>query len=305
MKKIFALFIGLVLAGFIFSASFARAEGGLQISPVSFNLETTPGATNTGKITIKNLNSETINYSIEVELFSKVSDEGAPSFEKADVKEGVTSLVDWITFSPKEGKLEPKKDAVIDFSVDIPEGAEPGGHYAAIFARQLEKTADGKTQLGVTTRVGSLILVSVPGDVKKTVNLKEFSAPKFIWKGPVTLGAKAENTGTVHYDSEVKVNVKPLLGSASEVNLGKHTIIPKNERSYTGLWSKKYPIGYYKFTASASDGDGKFTSTKEASAFALPLIFVIPLIAVILIVILIVRYVKKNYKVVKAGSHKD
>ena len=303
MKKLFTILIGLTLAGFVFSAGIARADGGMQISPVTFNFDVKPGESQTGQITLKNLNAQAISYSIDVELFNKVSDEGAPSFEQTLPQEGVTTLADWITFSPKDGTIDPQKEATIDFSIAIPQGAEPGGHYAAIFAKQLNKTPDGKTQLGVTTRVGSLILVSVPGDVKKSVNLKEFLLSKFIWKGPVKMSGKVENTGSVHYDSQLKVEVKPLIGSASEVDLGKHTIIPGNERSFDGTWSKKFPFGYYRLTASASDGDGKFSSSRETAVFALPLIVVIPLIAVILIILLIAKYVKKNFKLVKAGTH--
>ena len=114
------------------------------------------------------------------------------------------------------------------------------------------------------------------------------------------MSAKVQNTGSVHYDSQVKVALKPLFGATSEVDLGKHTIIPGNERNFEGSWAKKYPFGYYKLTASASDGDGKFTSVKESSVFALPLIIVLPLLAVILIVVLITKYVKKNFKLVKS-----
>lgn len=300
MKKFLSFIIGLVAVGFVFSAGAVKADGGMQISPVTFNFDIKPGESDKGQIILKNLNTTAINYSIDVELFNKVSDEGAPSFAQTVPQEGITTLTDWITFSPKDGAIDPQKEATIDFTIAIPAGAEPGGHYAAIFAKQLNKTPDGKTQLGVTTRVGSLILVSVPGDVAKTVSLKDFLISKFIWKGPVSMSAKAENTGSVHYDSQVKVALKPLFGATSEVDLGKHTIIPQNERSFEGTWNKKYPFGYYKVTTSASDGDGVFSSTKQSTVFALPLIIVLPLLAVIIIVLLVVKYVKKNFKVVKA-----
>ena len=172
MKKVFTILISSILVSFLFAVSLVRADGGMRISPVTFNFEVKPGESDSGQITLKNLNADTISYSIEVELFNKVSDEGAPSFSQTLPQEGVTTLADWVTFTPKEGTIDSQKEATIDFTISIPAGAEPGGHYAAIFAKQLNKTPDGKTQLGVTTRVGSLVLVSVPGDVKKSVSLK-------------------------------------------------------------------------------------------------------------------------------------
>lgn len=305
LDRIYKIFLAVFLAVSI-GAGFAHAEGGIQISPLTFNYDITPGTTQTGTITLRNLESEELNYVMEVELFNKISDEGAPSFQQADSSAGVTTIADWINFpGGKEGKIAPQQAVDINFNVDVPSGAEPGGHYAAIFAKQLKKDAQGKTQLGVVTRVGSLVLVSIPGDVDKSVSINEFNPKKFVWYGPVSLTGKVTNTGTVHYDSQLKVDIKSLFGKTTTVDLGKHTLIPDNERNYKGTWENKYPFGYYKLTASASDGDGNFSATKQASVIAIPLIIVIPIILVILIVFWATRSFKKHFKLVKNDSENN
>jgi hypothetical protein len=248
---------------------------------------------------------------MEKENFTSVSEEGAPSFSAGDLKEGVTTLADWISFDgPTEGKLLPKQEKEINFTIPIPEGAEPGGHYAAIFVKQIKKTEEGKTELGVSSRVGTLILVSVPGTTNKSAEIVEFKAPKLLLKGPVEckkdgdkiiagscFTMKVRNNGTVHFDSKGTVEIKPLIGRTSVIDLGTHTILPHNIRSFGAGWNKKYPFGYYRLKAQATDGDGN-PITATAVMWAIPLIIVLPILATLIIIFMVVRYVKKNFKLV-------
>ena len=277
----------------------ARAQTtGMQISPLTYDFSMEPGSSQSGKFNLRNLDSETMNYVLETELFSKISDQGAPSFEGTVRPEGVTTLADWITFSePKEGTIDPNGQKDINFKIDVPLGAEPGGHYAAIFARQIKKDASGKTQLGVSSRVGLIILVSVPGDVKKGGEITSFTHPNFVWKGPVDFALRFKNTGSVHYESEAKVEIKPLIGKVRTASLGTHTVLPDNTRAYEGAWNNKYPFGYYKITAISTDGNGNQIST-TGTLWALPLIIIIPVILLILLVWGIMLYVKQNFKFV-------
>lgn len=315
-QKFLKGFLVSLLAGtFLFLPFSASAQqSGIQISPVTYNFDIKPGETQKAKITLTNLNDEELNFVTEKENFSNVSEEGAPSFAAKDLKEGVTSLADWITFDDQaEGKLAAKKEKEIIFTISIPEGAEPGGHYAAVFAKQIKKTAEGKTELGVSSRVGTLILVSIPGATSKNAEITEFRAPKLVLKGPieclkdssdpnkVALGScftmKVKNTGTVHFDSKGTVEIRSLFGQVSTVDLGTHTIIPQNIRSFFGGWDKKYPFGYYRLTATATDGEGK-PITATAAMWAIPLIIVLPALVIIIIIIMVWRFVKRNYKVV-------
>lgn len=294
--KIFLVLLGLlVIAPAIAQTS---QKSGIQISPLTYNYDVKPGESVSGKITIKNLNTTPLTYVTEKENFSGVSDDGAPSFSETEY--GVTALADWIEFtSNKEGVIAPEQNVVIDFTVSVPVGAEPGGHYAAVFAKEIRKTDEGKTELGVASRVGTLILVSVPGETTKTGQITEFKAPKIVWKGPVDFSLKFKNTGTVHYDSPAKVALKSLIGKTAEVDMGTHTVIPQSSRNYEGKWTKKYPFGYYKATATAIDGDKKEVS-QSAVVWAIPLIIVVPALVVIIIIILVIVYLKKHVRFVDA-----
>lgn len=299
MKKISVVLLGfglMVLSLFVVVPKALAATKGIQISPLTFNLDVPESGTNGGKIIITNLNAETLSYAVEVENFAGVSEQGGVSFSGKEEDASVTSLKDWFTFdSPLTGEIPANKDQTINFTVAIPVGAEPGGHYAAIFAREIKKTATGQTVMGVASRVGALVLVSVPGDVTKTVQIDELTYPKFVWRGPTDLRMLVQNTGTVHYDSPGTVELKNMLGRTSTVDMGTHTLIPKSPRLYIGNWATKYPIGRYTVTAKALDGD-KQAVTKTAVIWALPLIIVIPALIILILLIIIIKYIRKHYQ---------
>ena len=89
----------------------------------------------------------------------------------------------------------------------------------------------------------------------------------------------------------------PILGQVSKVELGTHTIIPKFVRIFKGRWDKKYPFGYYELTGKATDGDGKIM-TASATMWAIPLVIVLPAVFALIIFILVIRYIKRHYRIV-------
>ena len=206
-------------------------------------------------------------------------------------------MKDWITIpaDQAQGAIDAKQEKEVNFTINIPANADPGGHYAAIFAKQVVKTPSGATQLGVANRVGALVLVSVPGIVTKTAEITQFSYPKVVWKTPTEFTMKVKNTGTVHYDSKGQVELKSLLGKVQTVDVGTHTVIPQNSRNYAGTWTKKYPFGYYKLTASAVDGNGS-PVTSTGVLWAIPLIIVIPIFIVLVVLIWLIIYLRRHVK---------
>lgn len=299
MKKILYLFAGftvLLLAPLFVKA----ATEGIQISPLTFKYEIKEDLTQEGSVFVKNLNPEPLNYIMEVENFHAVTEEGAPNFDPAAQKSaGVTTLADWVVIPEnKEGTLKTNEEREIKFTITVPTGAEPGGHYAAIFAKSIVKNSEGVTQLGVSSRVGTLVLVTVPGTTIKTNSITSFVAPKFVWKGPIDLTMKVQNTGTVHYESKGLVDIKPLLGNSLSVDMGTHIVLPDNTRSYEGKWATKYPFGRYVLTPSATDGNNATTTLPSVIVWAIPLVIVIPILVGLLLLYIIIRVLKARYHIV-------
>jgi hypothetical protein len=275
-------------------------KSGIQISPLSYNFEINPGGTLDAKIILKNLNPDDLNYVAEVEGFTQTSDEGAPSFTSDIDPNTVTSIKSWFTFGVDgKGTILPGMEKEIAFTVTVPKDAEPGGHYAAVFGRQVKDLAVGSNEVGVTSRVGTLVLISVPGKVTNGAEIIEFIAPKYVWSGPMSFSMKVKNTGSVHYDAIGSFLVEPLLSKASNFELAKHTILPGGTRNFQKNWPSKYPFGYFKVTPTATDGANAQVTLPSVAIVAVPLIIVIPSLLGLILIILLVAYIRKHVKFVK------
>jgi len=275
------------------------ASAKYQLSPLTYKFEANPGDSIIAKLNVKNLSDTALAYTTETEDISSVSEDGAPSFAGTEDKvSGLLTLADWVTFgADNQGSVDPGSEKKINFTINVPATAEPGGHYAAIFVRETPGQQSGKTSVGVNTRLGALVLVTIPGTFVKTAVVTPAATPKIIWRGPLDFSLKVKNTGTIHYDSSAKVELKSLLGSATTVDMGTHTVLPGSTRAYSGQWTKRFPFGRYLITTSATDGDGQALATKSV-IWAIPLMIVIPALIVLAVIILTVVYIKRHVKLV-------
>lgn len=293
IAKISALAFGLALILPATAVKAATPES-VQISPLTYKFEVGNNASKDATITIKNLTKSSLSYSMEAENFNNVTDDGAPvSFETSDDASKGLTLADWITFPSVSGTLVAGEKKTLGFNIKVPTNAQPGGYYAAVFVRTVPLD-DTNSQLGVIGRVGTLILVTVPGNISKTVRIDQFSIPGFVGNLGVKkdFSAKISNTGGTYFESRVVAEIKPLIGKVSTVDLGTHLMTQGNARSFAGSWGNKYPFGPYKVTVKAFDGEGKFV-TASGSFWALPYEIALPalllLIGLIVTPILIIK----------------
>lgn len=303
MQKIIFYILGLglmVSMALVFAIPAKAANTGIQISPVTFNFDIKPGESQTGNILITNRNDETMDYTMELEIFDNSSETGVPSFTAVAPQEGVSTFADWVTFPDgKSGSVAVGQSTTVNFTITLPANVEPGGHYGAIFAKQTKPLISGQNEVGVAARVGALVLVSVPGQTTQGSQIKDFYSPRFVWRGPVDFSMRVENTGSVHFDSNAVIKIKNLWGAEQKIDMGTHTILPKSIRLYEKIWETKYPFGYYKITPTATDGNGAVITGATVALIAIPLIIVIPAIVGLILIIWLIVYLKRHVRIVQ------
>jgi hypothetical protein len=78
----------------------------------------------------------------------------------------VNSMASWISFE-NTGlfTIAPKSNRKINYTINTPSGAIPGGHYGAIFFNSPENGNITGGSISMNRRIGSLLLVTVPGDI--------------------------------------------------------------------------------------------------------------------------------------------
>ena len=230
----------------------------LTISPPVMELESNPGQKIDEIIKLFNETDSQIVVYPTLANFKAVGEEGQPSFlEPTEITD--YSLAAWIEIDKGPIQLAEGERKEIPFTIDVPLGAEPGGHYGAIFfGSQPPHLAEERTVIGVAGQIGSLVLLKVAGDIKEEGQLLEFGikdGEKYFTFLPVDFYWRFENLGTVHLKPQGEILIKNIFGRTSDtvpanwVGAGGN-VLPGSVRLFEASWLKtplvSAPQGFFE-----------------------------------------------------------
>ncbi|MBD3252015.1 hypothetical protein GF380_06240 [Candidatus Uhrbacteria bacterium] len=279
------------------------------VSPLLFEFEIAPGKSTQETISVINDSEQTQTYTLFVENFIASGEDGSQQYLHEEIPTGLAS---WVVVDEPTVTIAPGERAEFPFLVNVPNDAEPGGHYATVFFSR--GGASGRsTGVGITEQVGVLLLVQVPGDIKEQANVESFRITNgmILNRLPAEFELRIRNTGSVHISPRGTLVVRNLLGSVVErlpANPNKSRILPNSIRRIQSGWAKTLEEKQGGFFAELTNewnnfAIGKYTASIDVTygsrQTALPdqrvSFWVIPwriLIVVILIIVAIIALVK-------------
>ena len=222
---------------------------GLSISPLTFELTANPGDVLTNKLRIYNPSASAIVVKMKKEDFAAVGETGEVRITPAE--DETYSLASWIVIGPEEFTLGPNEQRFVDFTINVPLNAEPGGKYGSVLASTIGIVSPGKEVTGVTftQEVGALVLLTVSGDVVEELDVIEFSTPSFLEYGPTPFTIRFENKGTVHVRPRGFITITNWRGKkVADVEFPQQNVLPGAVRKVEVLWDKKWLFGRYTAT---------------------------------------------------------
>jgi hypothetical protein len=252
---IFFTLIILLLGGLsLFPQVYVQAAG-ISISPVTFELTANPGDVLINKIRVRNPTESTIAVKMEVEDFKPVGELGEVIVTPEE--EITYSLKQWVKTEPTEFTLKPNEQKFVDFIINVPDNAEPGGKYGSVLASTMGAIGPGITGVAVAQKIGALVLLTISGEITESLVVKEFSAPEFLEYGPVPFMIRFENTGTVHVRPRGFVTITDWRGKkVADVEFPQQNVIPRATRKISAPWDKKWLFGRYTATLVGNYGTG-------------------------------------------------
>jgi hypothetical protein len=253
--------LGFILAGFIYlGASAVSAQEALTftITPPLIKNNVSPGQDWHSAVRVVNNNAAEMDIYVKVMDFKGGGESGNVQLLKdPELNEGDNFLLSkWILVDPGPYKLAPYSSKDIPFIVNVPENAEPGGHYAAILAgTQPPSDPSGGSVLKVSSLLGSLLFLRVQGDIEERGWIREFSTGKNIFSEPkVDFNIKFENSGNVHIRPEGEIKITTMFGKEKEpVKINHATdfnyVLPGDIRKWEFGWEgdkSLFEMGRYK-----------------------------------------------------------
>lgn len=260
----------------------------ITISPLTYELSANPGEQIANKIKIINTGPQPIFVTMEVEDFTAVGEGGGVVVQEQENK--TFSLAAWVNLSETQFTLAPAEQKIVDFTVNVPLDGEPGGHYGSILAvaSPPEVLAGGGS--GIAQKVGSLILLSVAGEVTEQLSVKEFSTATFFEKPPIDFILRFENKGTVHVRPRGFVSITNMFGKKEvDIPFPQKNVLPASIRKIDVRWDPPLAIGKYTATLVANYGteNTPLVSTFVFWVFPWKLALLIFVVLVIVITLLI------------------
>ncbi|OGY42378.1 MAG: hypothetical protein A2Y82_04455 [Candidatus Buchananbacteria bacterium RBG_13_36_9] len=307
--KIFLVMAILLVLGLI-----PLAGNAVTVSPPLIEIDAAKGDIINQVIKVRNEGTEATTYYLSAEKFVAAGEEGSPQFVSGED----IGLATWIQFPYKSISVPAGGTVEVPFSIIVPNYAGPGGYYAAVFLGSMPPEAKAAgTQIGIASRIGTLILVKIAGEIKENAELAEFSTTaKSYLSLPATLIARVKNTGNVHVKPMGEVVIKNMFGSVAgkvAVNESGGNVLPDSIRKFEANWVKNpdakgattfwgkyrqekenYAFGKYTADLSLSYGTAGKVLSASTGFWVIPWhVVIVNLIGIIILVIIIYFLVKK------------
>lgn len=251
MKRALLLFLGVVVAlGLIFQPAVAQAaQESLTVSPLKGEFKLTPGQQVGSSIKIKNSGEKPIEVEVYAQTFVVKNEHYDQEFYRADNK---LAAENWINFDQANYRLEPKKEASINYQIKVPVGAEPGGHYAAIFVQTKPPLAASGDVVQIK-RVAHLLYFEIAGQITRGGSIETVKSTFWQLRSPIKSEVRVKNSGNIHYRIDGGVTLRNLFGGEVSKARIEGLLMPGAARLFTieneapdwpGLYRLETKIGF-------------------------------------------------------------
>lgn len=303
MKK---LYLTLLMLFFVPFFVIAETGQGLTISPPIKEVEAGRGEIILETIRVTNPTENVIEVYPKVMDFKAKGDGGEPAFYEGGDSNEKFSLGKWISFSDSKLALAPEQVVEFRYQINVPEDAEPGGHYGAVFFASNSEVSDDNVALN--SMIGSLLLVKVPGEVVEKGQIEDFYTNKALYlRGPVNFLTRIKNNGNIHFKPKGNIVIKDFSGreiSRLTFNEQGGNVLPDSTRKFDNiLGTKAFQFGKFSADLDLTYGDNKETLKAETTFWLIPTWLIV--IVVLTIVLLTFVFISLFKSIKKKKTKKE
>lgn len=279
----------------------------LEISPPVINVPVDPGKDIEVKISLRNVSSDPIVVTGEINDFTAAGEDGTPKLLLQEGETSPYSLKKWIDPLPK---LTLKSKEMKDFpvSIRVPASASPGGYYAVVRFTASAPTLDG-TGVSLSASLGSLILLRVNGQATEGLSIESFNTAhmskqtSLFESAPIDFVLRLKNTGNVHQQPSGQAIVSDMFGNpvgAVNYNFDQKNILPGSVRKFeepldSQVIGNRMLFGRYTANLKMTYGSDKREVTSTISFWVIPWKLILVLIAGLIGGFFLIRYGLRRY----------
>ncbi len=297
MNKKSLLIVLSLLIGVLFlpQKSFA-----LTVGPAKVEINTNPGEKIKLQFFVRNDSDWEDYFSAEIEGFTE---EGEAKSFYANPPEK-----DWFKL-PEPIKLKPQELKYFNVELNIPQDAPPGGHFLVLWL-QNKPPQEKKGQVGIVTRVGSLIYINIAGNIIEKASFSKIDYKLFNFSFPITFAVSVKNEGNTYIRPEGNWIIKDIFGRTKAIlNLNPRIlqILPQKEKILENKWEGPFAFGPYRVLLSMQYGKDNLKSlTHSFVIFVFPWKFTLILVFILIFLVIVLPRLIKAYNqwIIKKATEK-
>jgi len=304
---------GLLLLGgfFLMTANSAKAytienyqenvEDRFVISPVNLEITLSPGESTVQNLILVNRLGRTANFEIGKEDFVGSDDPEKVTEFLGDESAGVTTAKDWLSAEVDQISLNHGDRLNLPVTIAAPENATAGSHYAAIFAAVTgEERGEGNAKVRVVSRVGTLILINIPGNNRESGEISDFRTEKeFYREGPIQFDAIFRNTGNIYQKVKGEIAIRNIFGTEiAHIPMKDWTVLSNSSRKQTAVWERKWLMGRYTANLDVLYGlGGNLKDSKTIVFYVFPWHVALLILAILIAIYYIFKYIFSKFEI--------
>ncbi|MFA5828543.1 MAG: hypothetical protein WC841_04285 [Candidatus Shapirobacteria bacterium] len=293
LSQILALFL-LLITGYKLQVTQANAQSALGLSAIPPRLEISlnPGEVVTREIKVRNESSTERVITTITSDFIVNTDDGTPVRVATDETQNRWAASNWVQVSPSQIKLKPGETKSLMLSVLAPDDAIPGGHYAMVLHSPQNEAVLDATGSSIETNVGTLVYITIAGDIKQDAQITDFSAPIFLEYGPVDFTTTIKNLSDIHINPIGHIAISNIFGkNVINLPLNNTNIFPYTSRTFENTFSKKWLFGRYKANLQAGYGTAGGLLAATIFFWVIPWKIIVLVVATLALLLILIKLI--------------
>jgi hypothetical protein len=286
-------------------------DEGLTLSPPLKELTLNQGEKSTQTLRLSNPTNKLVELYPQVMNFSAKGETGEPGFTSATEETSKFSLASWISLSQTKIALTPEQVTDFKYDIDGPPDAEPGGHYGVVFfATEPPALEQDQSKVALSSMVGSLVLVKVPGAITENGRIEDYYTNKnILFDNNVVFTTRISNLGNVHFKPKGTITIKNIFGqkvSSIDFNDTSGNVLPDSIRKFENKWnSKSILVGPFTASLNVVYGEENNTLNAETGFWIIPWWFIIVISVLLVITIILVIWLIRKIRGPKPSKNQN
>lgn len=311
LRRLFAAAIALLflLISTLPAAAQENANGsGLSISPTNFEFTLQPGQSDVIKINLKNITLNKIIAQPKIYDFTSDNVSGNPKIITDQSIVSPNSIRKFVS-NLDDIPLDVGQQKQVILSLQIPKDTTPGAYYGVVRYKAVPAgpNAPKPGDVALSASVGSIVLVTVPGNIREQVQLNDLHIYRGGYDGtiffnkPGQIGVEIVNLGNGFVKPFGTVEVKDMRGKVVytyQLNSSnpRANVLPNSKRIFTDPLKNISSPGRYTVTASVSYGNGSQVLTLKKTFWYIPLWLALTILAILIILAFLAWRAYRRYK---------